>query len=88
MGDSTSPGSLIEDLSHGPTIMLAVRGANGYTYVDASRADTDRGAGIEIVRGDGHDVELITAAEADALIEALQVARREVWGATRETVRS
>lgn len=80
--DALAPGGnpLITDHSHGPVIMLAVESAVGWTYVDGSRPDSEAGAGIEVSRTDGHDVELTTPEEADALIEAIRVVRREVWG--------
>jgi hypothetical protein len=70
---------LVEDLSHGPVIMLAISNLVGFTYVDGARAG-DNGPAVEITRADGHDVELTTAAEVDALVDCLQVARKEIWG--------
>jgi hypothetical protein len=73
--------TILEDMSHGPVIMLAIdRPGAGYTYVDASRPDSDAGAGVEVSTSDGGLVELGTPEEVDALVEALQIARREVWG--------
>jgi hypothetical protein len=84
--DSRPPGhgqrvaELVSDLSHGPVIMLAVKSAVGNTYIDGSRPDSDVGAGIEIGRSDGYAIEVTTPEEADALIDAIRVVRREVWG--------
>lgn len=70
---------LIRDLSHGPTIMLAVDSPAGFgwTYVDGA---TGEDASIEITRSDHLGVEVTSPEEADALIEAIRTARRRVWG--------
>lgn len=79
MTPSEQSNSLLEDMSHGPALMFAIDAAVGYTYVDASRDAPTALAGVEISRADGNVVELTTPAEVDALIEALQIVRRELW---------